>query len=230
MGAGIWSLTLSEVDDLLLISLEGMLSSTEQSRLIKITHPQRRRAFICGHALSYLAYRHCYPKEHQSVHIVDDTQGRPQIVGGRAFDFSLTHSGDICLCAFSICGRVGVDLERQRIGRNIHGIAEHYFHPKELQLLAAAQDYSTTFYTLWVLREALLKMHGIGLQVPLQKLRFFEKQGEWHYGGELKMGTPKFLVSEFSGYLLGLAVEGVSPLSFSLKRIEPGSLIVDEHR
>ncbi len=228
MGAGIWSLALSEVDDILLASLEGMLCAAEQSRLVKITQTQRRRAFICGHALSYLAYRHCYPAEHQLVHIVDDTQGRPQLVGGQPFDFSLSHSGDICLCAFSICGRVGVDLERQRIGRDIRGIAEHYFHPKELQLLAAAQDYSKTFYTLWVLREALLKMQGIGLQVPLQKLRFFEQQGEWHYGGELQMGIPKFLVSEFSGYLLGLAVEGVSPLSFSLKRIEPGSLVADK--
>ena len=228
MGAGIWSLTLSGVGEQLLKSLEGMLCATEQSRLIKITHPQRRRAFICGHALSYLAYRYCYPNEHQSVYIVDDKQGRPQMVGGRPFDFSLTHSGDFCLCAFSICGRVGVDLERLRIGRDIRGIAEHYFHPEELQLLAASQDYSRTFYTLWVLREALLKMQGIGLQVPLRKLRFFEQQGEWYYGGELKMGTPEFLVSELSGYLLGLAVEGVSPLLFTLKRIEPANLIADK--
>jgi len=39
------------------------------------------------------------------------------------------------------------------------------------------------------------------------------------------MGTQKFWVSELSGCLLGLAVDGVSPLAFTLKRVEPASLI-----
>nr|WP_294527549.1 4'-phosphopantetheinyl transferase superfamily protein [uncultured Rhodopila sp.] len=73
---------------------------------------------------------------------------------------SLSHSGDMVACGLARIGRIGIDIERIRIGRRILAISQAAFGPAE----RAAVEFggAETFYRVWTLREALAKASGAG--------------------------------------------------------------------
>lgn len=82
--------------------------------------------------------------------------------------FNLTHSGDVVLVAVS-CGReVGVDVEREKPGRDLIALAERALDPAAAAAVRAADGEKRThvFYDLWTRHEARLKCLGIGLGRP----------------------------------------------------------------
>ena len=81
--------------------------------------------------------------------------------------FSLSHSGGYALLAAAESD-VGADLERVRPAPE--RVAARVFTPDEQRWLAGSTDYDTRFFTLWTLKEALLKACGRGLTLPLQSL------------------------------------------------------------
>ena len=90
--------------------------------------------------------------------------GKPEAPG---VFFSLSHSGGCALLAMSD-GDVGADLERLRPAPM--RTAGRVFAPEELDWLAAGEDGDARFFTLWTLKEALLKAAGRGLTQPLQEV------------------------------------------------------------
>lgn len=90
--------------------------------------------------------------------------GKPEAPG---VFFSLSHSGEYAMLAVSDAG-VGVDLERLRPAPM--RAAARVFSPDELDWLAAEDGRDARFFTLWTLKEALLKATGRGLTQPLRKL------------------------------------------------------------
>ncbi|MBO4217136.1 MAG: 4'-phosphopantetheinyl transferase superfamily protein [Clostridia bacterium] len=87
-------------------------------------------------------------------------QGKPYISRSRKVFFSLSHSGDLGVCAVSGCAN-GVDAERT--GRANAGIAARFFTPHENKYLAAAPDYDYCFTRLWTLKESFSKYVGVGI-------------------------------------------------------------------
>lgn len=82
--------------------------------------------------------------------------------------FNLTHSGEIVLVAVS-CGReVGVDVEREKAGRDLIALAERALDPAAAAAVRAADGEKRTqvFYDLWTRHEARLKCLGVGLARP----------------------------------------------------------------
>lgn len=90
--------------------------------------------------------------------------GKPEAPG---VFFSLSHSGGYALLAVSDSD-VGADLEQIRPAPE--RVAARVFTPDEQHWLADGTDYDTRFFTLWTLKEALLKACGCGLTLPLQSL------------------------------------------------------------
>ena len=90
--------------------------------------------------------------------------GKPEAPG---VFFSLSHSGDYALLAVSDSD-VGADLEQIRPAPE--RVAARVFTPDEQCWLADGTDYDTRFFTLWTLKESLLKACGRGLTLPLQSL------------------------------------------------------------
>ena len=81
--------------------------------------------------------------------------------------FSLSHSGGYALLAAAESD-VGADLERVRPAPE--RVAARVFTPDEQRWLGNGEDYDARFFTLWTLKEALLKTCGRGLTLPLQSL------------------------------------------------------------
>ena len=87
--------------------------------------------------------------------------GKPYFVGSDVH-FSISHTKHHVFCVLADCP-VGLDAEEE--DRNIRlELAEKILSPAEKVLFDAAQDKRRTLLRFWVLKEALVKCRGTGLQ------------------------------------------------------------------
>ena len=92
--------------------------------------------------------------------------GKPALADGDrgVIEFNLSHSHDRVLYAFTLRGRVGVDVERIRPAALDAKIAERFFSNKEAAALAALPeaDRCQAFFLYWAAKEAYIKARGRG--------------------------------------------------------------------
>ncbi len=88
--------------------------------------------------------------------------GKP-IIDSHKFYFNLSHSVNWIVWAFSISGKVGVDLEYVRNNVMYEKIAERYFHRCEIQKMNQSNDPKRLFFDLWAAKESLVKASGKGV-------------------------------------------------------------------
>ncbi|MBI5815643.1 MAG: 4'-phosphopantetheinyl transferase superfamily protein [Nitrospinae bacterium] len=110
--------------------------------------------------------------------------GRPFISGN--FDFNLSHSGQIAVCAISSTCRLGVDVEIVR-DVDISGF-ERYFSADEMESVKKAQDPLARFFRIWTMKESAIKADGRGLSIPLEEVRLMDGAARIH--GKLWYITP----------------------------------------
>lgn len=97
--------------------------------------------------------------------ILREPNGRPYVPGA-AVDFNLSHSGHWALLAVATGTRLGVDVERIRLDRDMGAIARRYFSEIEAREIESARDLdeqAACFYGLWTAKEAALKARGTGI-------------------------------------------------------------------
>ena len=80
-------------------------------------------------------------------------------------DFNISHSGDLVVCVVTEDGKVGVDVEQIR-ATDINAYRE-YFTVAEWTTINYSDDKNTSFYQMWVRKEALIKAKGDGMLLPL---------------------------------------------------------------
>ena len=116
------------------------------------------------------------------------------MAGSRApIHFNLAHSGSHGLIAYSLQGRVGIDVEIFQEGRDFGGIAERVFGPEERAVLgrASGRKEIEVFYRLWTMKEALIKAIGTGFsldpstfEVPTELLLRRSRSARFGFPGE----------------------------------------------
>jgi 4'-phosphopantetheinyl transferase len=109
----------------------------------------------------------------QKLHLTPDAQGKPRL--SLPLDFSIAHSFDVVICLVSDEGPVGVDVEKIR-----DVPLEEYqssFTANEWSFIMKAPNTIESFFSLWTKKESLLKMHGLGLQVPLTNVQVLDPVG-----------------------------------------------------
>ena len=91
--------------------------------------------------------------------------GKPMVDG---LEFSLSHSGDLIICAVSD-KPVGCDVEEIR--KAPKGVAERYFSDSEQEYLDqfSGEEYDKAFFRIWTLKESYVKMTGEGMGVPMEE-------------------------------------------------------------
>lgn len=87
--------------------------------------------------------------------------GKPYFVNAPDLHFSISHSNDMAMCAFSDVP-VGVDCERN--GRTSDAVLEKHFTHGER---AAVEKGAMTFSEVWTRKEAVAKCEGTGICVGL---------------------------------------------------------------
>lgn len=96
--------------------------------------------------------------------------GKPTIVGS-TLEVSVSHSGDWIALAVTDGAPVGVDVEEVRAAE-VDDLAGMAFSPAEQTAFGAvpAADRRGAFFTYWSRKEAVLKVTGKGMSVPMSKL------------------------------------------------------------
>lgn len=86
--------------------------------------------------------------------------------------FSISHSGGMVWAAFSRNAPVGIDVQKRLPLYDLMGIALH-LHPQEFQDIDnfSANERNAAFYRCWARKEAVLKVLGKGLSLPLDSFR-----------------------------------------------------------
>lgn len=87
-------------------------------------------------------------------------RGKPNLPD--AVYFNLSHTEKSYLIGLCSTRDLGVDLEYQIPGKDIHALIEYAFSPDEQRFLRNEGD-EKTFLKMWTLKEAYLKATGIGL-------------------------------------------------------------------
>ena len=97
------------------------------------------------------------------LEIAEGPDGKPEVRGGPSF--SLSHSGELALCAVCPGRAVGVDLEALRSVAGAEEIARRWFTENELLAFESARgaDPQAAFLRIWTRKEAYLKALGVGL-------------------------------------------------------------------
>ena len=98
------------------------------------------------------------------------------------FQFSLSHSGNMAMCAFSYSddGKavpVGCDIELVR--KTDIKIAKRFFAPEEYERIISLSDENERadlFFRYWTLKESFIKLTGKGLSTPLDEFVIFRDE------------------------------------------------------
>lgn len=144
----------------------ALVTAEDRQRLSESMHPRRRAEFLAGRALLRAALARHTGRPATSFRIVTSDNGKPECVGGPSI--SVSHSGDLLVCALADVLAVGVDVETKTPRAPPTAIAERYYTAAEARWLAA--DPERRFRMLWVLKEAYLKALGVGLAGGLNAL------------------------------------------------------------
>lgn len=103
-------------------------------------------------------------------------EGKPYLADRPDVHFSLSHSGELALCALSGAA-IGCDVETPR--RVDLALAERFFHPEESALLFSLpeREQEAAFLRLWTLKESYVKALGLGLALPLDAFCILPGEG-----------------------------------------------------
>jgi 4'-phosphopantetheinyl transferase len=166
----IWSID-HDADRDRVSSMLDLLGGAERVRAARLHTTEERLRFVVvrGAVRTILGRYAGLPPA--SIRLETTGAGRP-FLPDTPVGFSLAHSEGLTVCAVTMNGRIGVDMERIRRLPDAQTIAARCFAPEELRAYAAAppQARLTIFFRTWTRKEAILKAEGGGLSQSLRDL------------------------------------------------------------
>ncbi|MFN2217958.1 MAG: 4'-phosphopantetheinyl transferase family protein [Anaerolineae bacterium] len=163
----VWRVPL-DVPPGIVAGLFPLLSAGEQTRAEQLRAEDASRRFVASHgALRIILARYLGDKP-ERLRFLADAWGKPRLdppARTSPLRFSLSHSGELALCAVTEGRDVGVDLEQIRAVSAWREIAARYFSPDEQSVLRALTGDRAlqTFFHGWTRKEAYSKALGDGV-------------------------------------------------------------------
>jgi 4'-phosphopantetheinyl transferase len=190
--ATLWLLDGSRVAEEDVAFFVQQLGESEARRYACFKRRERQRQFLLGRMLLRFAVSNLISIPLDAVAIIERESNAPQLVLSNLSylqpAFSISHSRDWVACAVSSNASLGVDIEVESSARDIIGISQLAFHPKDHGWLLRQRETArlSSFYHLWCTREALYKlMCSLGRQIVLSPLvgvdgAFVSQAPNWH--------------------------------------------------
>ncbi|MDD4965749.1 4'-phosphopantetheinyl transferase superfamily protein [Halothiobacillus sp.] len=153
------------------------MSADERIRHDAFHSQQDRDLYLCAHTLLRHALSAHTEIPPSSLQFQRNPFGKPALVSttrGELPQFNLTHTKGLAACIIAGTRPCGIDLELVQQKAELLKIADRWFSAEEveqLQRLSGEWRYEH-FYSLWTLKEALLKAYGCGLLQPLNSFGF----------------------------------------------------------
>jgi 4'-phosphopantetheinyl transferase len=204
----------------LVADLASLLSCEENSRAEQFLVEEARRRFIVSHGATRRILSRYLDQIPEEIQFVKGGWGKPHLAtpaGAPAICFSLSHSGELALCAVAEGRDIGVDIEQIRPALAWREIAACYFSAGEKQALRSlAEDQaSEAFFRGWTRKEAFSKALGEGVS---QRWTQFTVSLQPGAVAELVNCAPEARVEGLftlcpiapgSGYVAAIAAQGV---------------------
>lgn len=110
----------------------------------------------------------------RQLSVARDSRSKPFVTTGETDyrSFNVSHSYPWSLIVLGDRGRLGVDVEAMRPIENVESLAELTMVPAELEKLMSlpSEERGPFFLQNWTRKEAVMKVLGIGLNVPLKEI------------------------------------------------------------
>lgn len=151
--------------------LSRVLSSKELERADRFRNPERRHAFLVARATLRGILARESGSDAAGLRFAVGPHGKPMLDPPQALRFNLSHSGEIVLCAVARNREVGVDVERIKPRIDHAALARRFFSPLENEQLCSLPPAlrPAAFFSAWTRKEALVKVWGVGLSLPLDR-------------------------------------------------------------
>ncbi|SEG49611.1 4'-phosphopantetheinyl transferase family protein [Algoriphagus boritolerans] len=113
--------------------------------------------------------------------IVYNPHHRPEV--NEPLSFSISHSGNMVVCAMSETCQLGIDVEQ--LVEFDFAPFQDYMSEKEWEQIHLAKDPNREFLKFWTQNEAVIKADGRGLSIPLNLLKVCNSKAKiagtgWH--------------------------------------------------
>ena len=167
----VWHLSLADLSGTA-TQLMTYLSDPEKQRAARFVLEQDRSRFIVCRALLRGVLAQTLSLSPETIHFEYGEKGKPNLHNNPLF-FNLSHSNDQACIVTCRDTAVGVDVERIRppARHTWVDLAQRFFSPAEIAELNAlpSPQQSDAFFACWTRKEAYLKLHGLGLALPLNQ-------------------------------------------------------------
>jgi 4'-phosphopantetheinyl transferase len=193
-------------------AVAALVTAEDRQRVAPTMHARRSAEYLAGRALLRHALARHTGRDAASFRIDTSADGKPSCVDGPAL--SVSHSGDILICALSDAGAVGIDVETG-VPRDVGAVAERYFTQAEARWLAA--DPEPRFRMLWVLKEAYLKALGVGLAGGLSALECRIEPPAVVARTAAGTAVPQLALLQGKGYCVGVASLAAARLEVAMQ-------------
>jgi 4'-phosphopantetheinyl transferase len=153
--------------------LERLLCSEERVRAKKFLLPAAGRRFTVARAVLRTLLGWYLDIDGSALFFGYGTSGKPHLnLGSGAPEFNLAHSDDLALIAVSAHRLVGIDLEKRCWDVSLEAVAARYFAESESMLVrnASPENKPEIFFSIWTMKEAILKAAGVGLAADLRSV------------------------------------------------------------
>ena len=135
------------------------LSAQRREQALKFRHELGQRLCVLAYQLLKQGLRKEYGITENPIFEYNE-HGKPAIVGHPDIFFNLSHCKEAVACVISN-HPVGIDVESMREYRE--SLIRYTMNDYEIREIESSDDPATTFIRLWTMKEATIKMMGVGI-------------------------------------------------------------------
>lgn len=147
-------------------SLLQQVPKPMQTRLLQYRRWEDQQAGLFGKLLLAEAIQYFGPGKNALLNYQTDTWQRPFLPG--SLDFNISHTSGMVVCAATVDGRVGIDVEKIKpVDLSDY---RRVFTTKEYEYISQSQHSIARFYELWTKKEAVMKADGRGFGLDPQHI------------------------------------------------------------
>lgn len=139
-----------------------------REEIARCIQPESRLRSIVAESVVRLEIAQTLRLSRDEIAILRTKNGKPQLSGFPSFQWNISHSGGLVVCAFDILP-IGIDVEKVR-HIAFRPIAARCFSPCEQEELECATDPLRTFFRIWTAKESAVKQRGSSLARDVKRL------------------------------------------------------------
>ncbi len=204
------------------------LSDSERKRYDRLATSRGRHQFLVTRALVRSALSIYLQVNPEEVEFRYGHYGKPMLDPACGLHFNLSNTNDLVVCLVSCSGPVGVDMEKCTRKEELFEIANGFLSSaeyKELSFLPVNIQKERAL-SLWTLKEAFVKVLGIGMNCPLDTIRVeFDDQNKISIHVDDKItphpGQLSYGMFDYQKHRITLVIEGSVLNRLTIIEVQP---------